>query len=161
MAEEATSTTEAPQADAQSDSGEPLGDGGKKALDAERRRASAAEKALKAVQSQLDDINAKTLSKEEAAEKRASEAEARAQAAEAKSLRYEIAAQHGINRDDADLFLTGTDEDTLTRQAERLAEHTKKPEGLYVPAEGHQPSAPALNSDELETSLRKKLGIPT
>ncbi len=49
---------------------------------------------------------------------------ARAEADEARTelLRYRIASTHGINdADDIALFLTGSDEDTLTRQAERLA----------------------------------------
>lgn len=44
-------------------------------------------------------------------------------AAEAKrdALRFKIAAKFSITDEDADLFLTGADEDTLTKQAERLA----------------------------------------
>ncbi len=37
------------------------------------------------------------------------------------SLRSRVAARHGISPEDADLLLTGVDEATLTRQAERLA----------------------------------------
>lgn len=47
-------------------------------------------------------------------------AEADAATARAEALRWRIAAKHGITDDDADTFLTGTDEETLTRQAERL-----------------------------------------
>lgn len=80
------------------------------------------------------------------------------------ALRFKVASKHGISDTDIDTFLTGTDEDTLTRQAQRLAELSKAsatPTGAYVPQSGHQPSAPALNSDELENALRRKLGIPT
>lgn len=50
-------------------------------------------------------------------------AEQDAAAARAELLRYQVAAKHGItDADDVALFLTGTDEDTLTRQATRLAE---------------------------------------
>lgn len=36
------------------------------------------------------------------------------------ALRWKIAARHGISDADAELFLTGKDEDTITAQAERL-----------------------------------------
>jgi hypothetical protein len=157
MAEEAS--TETPQEPAQSESEQALGDGGKKALDAERRRANAAEKALKGLQQQLDEVTQEKLTEDERIVREREQAIAERDAAKAEALRYRVATRFGISDEDAELFLTGTDEETLTRQAERLAEHNKQPEGLYVPAEGHQPSAPALNSDELETSLRRKLGI--
>lgn len=160
MADEANSTPETPTEAPQSDSEQTLGDGGKKALDAERRARSKAEREAKELKAQLDQIAAANLSKEEKAQRERDEAIAEAQQARAEALRYRIATKFGISDEDADLFLTGSDEETITRQAERLAERDKKPEGLYVPAEGHAPSAPALNSDELETSLRKKLGIP-
>lgn len=38
------------------------------------------------------------------------------------TLRFKVAAKHGIEGDDVELFLTGTDEATLTKQASRLAE---------------------------------------
>lgn len=41
--------------------------------------------------------------------------------ARAEALRYRIASKHGISEDDAETFLTGNDEETLTRQAERLS----------------------------------------
>lgn len=162
MSEEATSTESSAETTdvVQSESAE-LGDGGKKALDAERRRASAAEREAKALKARLDEIESAQLSESEKAKKRAEEAEARALAAEAGALRWRIAAKYGISDDDAELFLLGTDEDTLTRQAERLQARTAatKNDGLYVPAEGKVPSAPALNSDGLEAALRNKLNI--
>lgn len=54
-------------------------------------------------------------------------AEQDALAARAEALRWKVAAKHGISDEDADLFLTGTDEETLTRQAERLAERDGAP----------------------------------
>jgi hypothetical protein len=41
--------------------------------------------------------------------------------ARAETLRYKVATKFNISADDAETFLTGTDEDTLTKQAERLA----------------------------------------
>ena len=160
LSEEPTTTETSSETEpVQSESVE-LGDGGKKALDAERRRASAAEREAKALKARLDEIESAQLSEAEKAKKRADEAEARALAAEAGALRWRIAAKFGITDDDAELFLTGNDEETLTRQAERLAARSSaKADGLYVPAEGKVPSAPALNSDDLESALRQKLNI--
>lgn len=160
MSEESTTPESSDTPLVQSDSAE-LGDGGKKALDAERRRASAAEREAKALKARLDEIESAQLSESEKAKKRAEEAEARALAAEAGALRWRIAAKYGISDEDAELFLLGTDEETLTRQAERLASRNSqsKNDGLYVPAEGKVPSAPALNSDDLESALRQKLNI--
>jgi hypothetical protein len=41
--------------------------------------------------------------------------------ARAETLRYKVATKFNISADDAETFLTGTDEETLTKQAERLA----------------------------------------
>ena len=50
-------------------------------------------------------------------------AQAEAESARAELLRYQIAAKHGItDADDIALFLTGADEETLTKQATRLAD---------------------------------------
>lgn len=159
MSDEPTTDAVEPAAEAQSDSVD-LGDNGKKALDAERRRANLAEREAKALKSRLDEIESAQLSEAEKAKKRADEAEARALAAETGALRWRIAAKYGITDEDAELFLLGNDEETLTRQAERLAARSStKADGLYVPAEGKVPSAPALNSDDLESALRQKLNI--
>ena len=55
------------------------------------------------------------------------------------NLAARIAAQHGIPPEDADLFLTGTDEQTLTAQATRLAARAtdRKKQGNLAPREGH------------------------
>lgn len=54
------------------------------------------------------------------------------------AMRQSIAAEHGISKDDADLFLTGNDSETLTRQAEALKARTAPPAeeqrvGVQVP----------------------------
>lgn len=102
----------------------PLGEGGEKALKAERERASSLEKQAKALQKQLDEINAANMSDLERAQKEAADAQAAATAAQAEALRYRVAAKHSISDEDAELFLTGADEETLTRQAERLVQRT-------------------------------------
>ena len=115
-----TPTTDAPQQhDAAPD--EPLGEGGKKALAAEREARKAAEKSAADLAARLKDIEAAQMSDLERAQAAAKEYEAAAAKASAEALRWRIAARHGITDEDAETFLTGTDEDTLTRQAERLA----------------------------------------
>lgn len=78
--------------------------------------------------------------------------EAEAGSARTEALRLRVATKHGISDEDADLFLTGSDEETITRQAERLAQRTsdKKKQGNYAPNEGKTPSTP--ESEELETA---------
>lgn len=68
--------------------------------------------------------------------------------ARADALRWRMAAKHGISDEDAELFLTGTDEETLTKQAERLAGRAteRKKNGNVVPKEGNT-SKPAATDD--------------
>lgn len=115
---ETTETKQGDPADA------PLGEGGVKALQAEREARTAAEKTAAALQKQLDDINAANLSDLEKAQKQAQDAQEAAAKATAEALRFRVAAKHGITDEDADLFLTGTDAETLEKQAARLMERT-------------------------------------
>lgn len=101
-----------------------LGESGVKALKAEREARSAAEKSAAALQKQLDEIAAANLSDLERAQKAAQDAEAAAAAATAEALRLRVAAKHGISDEDADLFLTGADLETVERQAKALAART-------------------------------------
>lgn len=55
-------------------------------------------------------------------------AEAETATARTEALRWRIAAKHGISDEDADTFLTGTDEESLTKQAERLTALAKTAE---------------------------------
>jgi hypothetical protein len=155
-------TADATEAQQQGDPAE-LGNAGKKALDAERTARSAAEKSARDLQARLDAIEAQNMSDLERAQKQAADAAAEAQAAKAEALRYRIASKHQIGDEDADLFLTGTDEETLTRQAARLAERyaaaaapgTPRPD----PSQGARGSDLALNGDPLLRDLKSKLGI--
>lgn len=115
---------------------------------------------------ELDELRKAQLSKEERAATEAAEAQARAERAEAEALRWRIAARNGISDEDAELFLTGSDEETLTRQAERFKELAVKPsKGTVVPGVGNQPSAPpsineqiaaAEASGDFQTAIRLK-----
>lgn len=82
------------------------------------------------------------------AEDRIAELERQTAEANAKALRADIANQHGISAEDRDLFLTGTDADTLAAQAKRLSEREsdRKKRGNHVPTEGSNatPSADPL-----------------
>lgn len=102
----------------------PLGENGEKALKAEREARTAAEKSAAALQKQLDDIAAANLSDLEKAQKLAADAQAEAAKATAEATRLRIAAKHGISDEDADLFLTGSDVETVERQAAALVART-------------------------------------
>lgn len=143
--------TEPVESESQPESDSPtLSDPGKKALAEERRRAAQAEKTAKALQAKLDALEAEKLSKEEKALKDAADAAQRAAAAEAEALRWRIAARNGISDEDAELFLTGSDEETLSRQAERFKELSFKPsKGTHVPGVGNQPNTPASIADQI------------
>lgn len=71
--------------------------------------------------------------------------EEQALSAQRDALRFKVAAKYGIGDEDADLFLTGTDEETLVRQAERLAGRAdeRKKQGNVVPREGTTPHDPS------------------
>lgn len=90
-----------------------------------RERAKYADyKDVKAKAAKLDEIEQANLSELEKANGRVSTAESERDAAKAEALRLRVAVQHGISIEDADLFLTGTDEETLTAQAERLSDRS-------------------------------------
>lgn len=118
MPENGEPTTES---DTSEDEKVALEDAGKKALTAERRARAAAEKQAKELRARLDAIEAENLSDKEKAIRSAEAAMAEAVAAKAEAMRWRFAAKHGISDEDAELFLTGGDEETLTRQAERVA----------------------------------------
>lgn len=101
---------------------EPLGDGGKAALEAERKARREADKQLKALQARIQEFEDRDKSEAERLLARAEKAEKDAANLAAAIAKRDIAAKFGItDADDISLFLTGTDEETLTKQAERLA----------------------------------------
>lgn len=81
---------------------------------------------------------------------RATKAEQTAATAQAEALRWRIAARNGISDEDAEIFLTGTTEESLTKQAERLvalrgpgqqASAAVGPQGQRTPVEALRPGA--------------------
>lgn len=95
-------------------------------------------KDVKAKAARFDELEAANKSEIEKANDARTQAEQRAAQAEAAALRWKVAAKHGISDEDAELFLTGTDEETLTKQAQRLTDRVadRKKNGNVVPKEG-------------------------
>lgn len=103
----------------------------------------------------LDDLKAKA-GKATTAEERIANLEKEIEATKREALRRRVQAAHQISDEDADLFLTGADETTLTAQAERLAarDSERKKQGNRAPNEGRTPNPPkADESRELARSL--------
>ena len=115
QAVESTENTEA----AQSDSVEALGEGGKKALDAERKRAAEAEKQAKALQAQLDALNDAKLTETERLQKQLDALTSDYRAAQVDAARNRVAAEEQIP---AGLvgYLAGDDESAIRESAKVL-----------------------------------------
>ena len=96
-------------------------------------------------------------------EERLADVEGKLTAAQTNALRTSIAADYGISTkkgekdspSDADLFLTGTDEATLTAQAQRLAgrQAESKKQGNVAPREGAE-----MNSGDGSSETRQFVG---
>jgi len=97
-----------------------LGDAGKKAIAAERRRADAAEKALKALQADADARAAAELTELERFKKENDDLRAAATASDLAAIRSQVALEKGLPANLASR-LQGTDYDTLAADADSLA----------------------------------------
>ena len=104
--------------------------------------------ATKAKYADYDDLKAKAGEKA-TADERLAELEKEIESTKREAMRRRVQAAHQIADEDADLFLTGTDEETLTAQAKRLAdrETERKSKGNHVPREGETPKSTG-NDDE-------------
>lgn len=112
-------------------------------------------KDVKAKAARLDAIEQANQTEAEKTAKRISDLETELNNQRRDSLRLTIASRHGItDADDIDLFLTGTDEETLTRQAKRLAdrEADRKSKSNTSPREGNTP--PSSGTDETREFTR-------
>ncbi len=71
------------------------------------------------------------------------------------ALRRRVQAKHSISDEDADLYLTGSDEKTLTAQAEGLAAKSaeRKKQGNRSPREGNPPTGDG-KGDEMREYTR-------
>lgn len=106
------------ESEAQSDS-EALGEGGKKALEAERKRAAEAERAAKELKAQLDAINDAKLTEAQRLEKQIAELQANYERSQAEAVRKSVALAEGIP---ASLvgFLNGSSEAEVQESARVL-----------------------------------------
>lgn len=109
---------------------------------------------LKAKAAKLDELEAANQTEAERAAAKVAELEQRLASVQAESTRLRVASTHGItDADDIRLFLTGTDEETLTEQAKRLADRTadRKKNGNRVSSEGTSTKqAQTVDDDERE-----------
>lgn len=145
----------------------PLGPNGEKALAAERALRAAADKKAGELQAELDKIAEANLSDLEKAQKAAQDASEAAATARTEALRYRLAAAHGIDTkpgpngepSDADTFLTGSDETSMTAQAERFAARlagvTPPPPRTPAPdpSQGPRPIDPPSEDDKTYEAL--------
>lgn len=106
---------------------------------------------LKAKAARLDEIEEANKTEQQKLAERLAEAEKSAEQARTEALRFKIASKFGVTDEDADLFLTGSDEETLTKQAERLAarnEEAGKPRAPKPdPNQGRHTSGTASTAD--------------
>lgn len=104
---------------------------------------------LKAKAGQLDALSEASQTETEKANTRATKAETERDDARAEALRLRVAVEHGITLEDADLFLTGKDEESLTAQAKRLSdrEADRKKSGPLARREGQTITRPAEDDD--------------
>lgn len=112
-----------------------------------REQEKRAKENAKAAQ-QLSEIEEAKKSEADKANDRIRELEERATAAQRDALRFKVASKYGIGDEDADLFLNGSDEETLQKQAERLSskQDERKKQGNRAPNEG-APTPPAEGDD--------------
>ena len=75
------------------------------------------------------------------------------------ALRFKVASQYGIDGERAELLLTGSDEETMTRQAKALKQESdeRKKQGNRVPREGTNPQA---KPDEMREFARELFDKP-
>lgn len=126
----------------------PLGEKGLAALQAERDARKQSDKALADALAKVKEFEDRDKSEAEKSAERLAAAEKVAVDATREALRYKIAAKHGISDDDAELFLTGNDEDTMQRQAARYAE--RKPAGPKPdPSQGPRPD----DASDIDTQI--------
>lgn len=134
-----------------------LGEGGKKALKAEREARTAAERQAAEFKAKLDKIEAANLSDLEKAQKEAADAKEAAAKATADAARLRLAARYGLTEEDA------ADLPDDPEKAERLAARlgASKSDQTTTPkpdlTQGAQQAQP-LNGDGLTEALARAVG---
>lgn len=106
----------------------------------------------------LKEIEDAQKSEAEKAQSRISELEAEIPTVRAQAFRDAAVSFGGVSREDADLFLTGTDQETLVKQAERLGARLveQKKNGNRVPNEG-KPTPTGATEEEQSRAFAKSL----
>lgn len=115
-----------------------------------KRSLRAENEELRSKAAQFDEMQQSNKSELEKLQDAVSAAEKRATDAESVLARTRIQATHGISNEDAELFLTASDEESLTRQAEALAARLQsmRPVSNYSPREGHLVASPEPSDEE-------------
>lgn len=143
--------TQPPQGDP-AETGE-LGDSGKKALDAERRRAATAEREAKALKARLDQLEAANLSELEKAQKAAAEATARLAEFEKTTIRQRVALTKGVPADLVDR-LRGDTEDEIAADADALMALVTAPKSPRPdPSQGPRTTAAGSTADQFAAAI--------
>lgn len=135
MADDAATTTEAVETTStetatETSATEALGDGGKKALDAERRERRAAEKRASDFEARLKEFEDRDKTEAEKLAERATAAEKRAAELETSALRLEVAAEKGLTPTQAKRLVGATREE-LEADADELL-------STFKPAESNE-----------------------
>jgi hypothetical protein len=155
---ETTADTTAP-AEVEAPETQELGDGGKKALQAERDARKQAEKTAAELTARLKEFEDSKLSELERAQKEAAENAAELARLRTENTRSKVAIEKGVPADLVE-FLTGDTEGDIAAKADLLlarlnAPGTPKPD----PSQGAKGSAHALNGDPLLDTIKNKLGL--
>lgn len=158
---EATETETAEQTVEQQGDPAELGDAGKKALSAERTRASEAEKQAKALQAQLDALNDSKLTETQRLEKQLAELQASYQASQLTAARDRIAVAEQIPPQLVP-YISGKDEAELLDSAKALtaalAEAMKPGTPKPDPSQGAKgTSASSSTAQQFASFLESKL----
>jgi len=153
-------TAEAPApAEVEAVESQELGDGGKKALQAEREARKVAEKANAELAARLKEFEDSKLSELERAKKEAAENAAELARLRTENTRSKVAIDKGVPADLVE-FLTGDTEGDIAAKADLLLARlntpgTPKPD----PSQGAKGEGTALNGDPLLDTIKNKLGL--
>lgn len=154
----------APSGNAEPKGDEPLGDGGKKALEAEREARKELERQIQSLKEGLAGVFGGKPDGKATTDDLVASLSEQVTSMQRDATVYRLAADNGItDKDDIDLLRSAKDEDAMTRLASRLAAKAEHPAGPGTPkpdlTQGGQGTPPALNSSALEDALKAKLGI--
>lgn len=136
-----------------------LGDGGKKALAAERQRAKAAERRASELEARLKEIDDAGKSEAERASERVAAAEKAATEAEQRALRLEIAAEKGLTSAQAKRLVGATREELEADADELLTTFgTSKPTGPKPdPSQGAKGKPTRQRSGSLDAAVATRM----